>query len=1191
MTPPVSIFTRQHLLQTIATLAGLIGLLPAMAESPSEADPSEISYFFDNNRIADLTRSEQLKSGTYLDLDYGLDGSIWVRLADDEVAQITSARIRVFDEDHGLKLNTLDRLVVLEDGTPWVVSNGKILALNGDQFEPPAGLEQQGLKGEVVDVIKAYQNQVFIVTENDPDKFALYQIRGHGVNEIRLPHPNFRPRAVETDRGVGFLVADNNSVYRTQSRDDEVYPEKVFEAPDNHTVSFLRSRDMGDCVLSIGPIGTVELHTHIGHRRQKDLQKVDLSTLKIAAIGRGINGDLILSGLDQNGHRVYRVRDRRIYPVSPYMPSRARGLSGVSQDSQGAYWIYGRITLSSVLAEGQLNTSLIGDSHLVAIDKTGEAWLDYEDHLRSSQGRIIKGALISTKYSKPWAIDTDQRLIPLSHSEKTIRPEVHGIDETWRVYDGGSPVAYQRSDERVQVRNIARSKDAVHIPLHRKHDLLFVAYAEDYYWIISLFDSAIHVLRWDPILKEAFQQKIAETSVFSPENQVRFSINQNQAHLWTGDSFFVFDKNLRHIHDPFFSDELRITSSPLFANDAQVLIPIQDNGGEFRLWISNAEGEQLIDIDHENWMPKAVDNQGRLVWLSRNREWIGRSFLEDGAIINPIDMHPLRIVRDSIQPGSGNELFFNAYIKSSLKASAVAYTAQDFIPKAEVNILTELVGEKRNVIAQIQANRENLRTQQEVSIQFSWRLDGGTWSPYQSMGDGRVELGPLDKGDYEIQIRTRNQDFIANPIEIRHPFEISPNPLQDSRWFTPTVYGIGALFLVLMVLLMQRAWAAHHANKILKMEVDARQQAQIDLIDINEDLEKRVKLRTQELVFANESLKKQVDERKQAEDRLKESHTALMTSSRQAGMAEIATGILHNVGNVLNSLNVSLEMIKTRTGREDQARGLEKLSKLIEDHTDEPAFLTANPKGKKIPEYLKRLSQNAQSHTDESNAFIIEMTKKVDHLKEIVSAQQDYAKVAGVIESFDLGEAVDQMLKLNEHDLKDDHIEVTLNTRDCPDIQAERPKVQQIVLNLIQNAQWACNQRSSIPSRIDIRGYLLNPQTIAIEVKDNGIGINPEHIRKIFFHGFTTREDGHGFGLHTAINMASEMQGKLEAFSDGQNTGSTFRLSLPLELKNKKSNAEIKEWTHPSGTNGSLDSHTHANSIQEALMRSSSRSR
>ena len=72
---------------------------------------------------------------------------------------------------------------------------------------------------------------------------------------------------------------------------------------------------------------------------------------------------------------------------------------------------------------------------------------------------------------------------------------------------------------------------------------------------------------------------------------------------------------------------------------------------------------------------------------------------------------------------------------------------------------------------------------------------------------------------------------------------------------------------------------------------------------------------------------------------------------------------------------------------------------------------------------------------------------------------------------------------------------------------------------------------------------------LEIEVEDNGCGIRDEDLQRIFHHGFTTKKNGHGFGLHVSANAATEMGAKLHVHSDGPGRGASFFLDIPLEAE------------------------------------------
>jgi signal transduction histidine kinase len=109
--------------------------------------------------------------------------------------------------------------------------------------------------------------------------------------------------------------------------------------------------------------------------------------------------------------------------------------------------------------------------------------------------------------------------------------------------------------------------------------------------------------------------------------------------------------------------------------------------------------------------------------------------------------------------------------------------------------------------------------------------------------------------------------------------------------------------------------------------------------------------------------------------------------------------------------------------------------------------------------------------------------------------------------------------------------------------------VLQILLNLTANAKHACVDAGREDGRVKVR-VTNGDDRVRIAVCDNGVGISPENLKKVFKHGFTTRKKtGHGFGLHSGALIARELGGTLSAQSDGPGQGAVFTLELPLKPK------------------------------------------
>jgi signal transduction histidine kinase len=310
-------------------------------------------------------------------------------------------------------------------------------------------------------------------------------------------------------------------------------------------------------------------------------------------------------------------------------------------------------------------------------------------------------------------------------------------------------------------------------------------------------------------------------------------------------------------------------------------------------------------------------------------------------------------------------------------------------------------------------------------------------------------------------------------------------------------------------------------------------------------LTSKMPLRNQDgQIIGTFGISKDITAIKEAEAKLDQVHKQLLETSRQAGMAEIATNILHNVGNVLNSVNVSASLV-VDSAKKSKAANLGKVVAMLREHEhDLGAFITSDPKGKQLPIYLAQLSDHLLADQKATVEELDSLLKNIEHIKDIVSVQQDYARVSGITELINIGELVEDSLRMNVGTLDRHRVEVVREFEDVPLINIDKHKVLQILVNLIRNAKHACQDSTRTDKRLTVR-VTDGDGRIKISVIDNGIGIPPENLTRIFNHGFTTRKGGHGFGLHTGALAAKEMGGTLTVHSDGPGQGATFTLELP----------------------------------------------
>ena len=289
-----------------------------------------------------------------------------------------------------------------------------------------------------------------------------------------------------------------------------------------------------------------------------------------------------------------------------------------------------------------------------------------------------------------------------------------------------------------------------------------------------------------------------------------------------------------------------------------------------------------------------------------------------------------------------------------------------------------------------------------------------------------------------------------------------------------------------------------------------------------------------------------VTERVEAAQRERELQEQLRDASRHAGMAEVATNVLHNVGNVLNSVNVSASMVADIVKRSKGA-GLARVVTLVQEHGGElGSFLTSDERGKHVPVYLEQLAKALQSEQRAALGELESLSRNIQHIKEIVAMQQSYAKLAGVTDSVDLKSLIDDSLRMNAAAESANCVALHHELDNVPPIVVDKHKVLQILVNLVRNARHACEASERGDKRVLVK--LSNRSDgVRIAVTDNGIGIPGENLTRIFSHGFTTKKQGHGFGLHSGALAARELGGTLQAASDGPGRGATFTLDLPLK--------------------------------------------
>jgi PAS domain S-box-containing protein len=282
---------------------------------------------------------------------------------------------------------------------------------------------------------------------------------------------------------------------------------------------------------------------------------------------------------------------------------------------------------------------------------------------------------------------------------------------------------------------------------------------------------------------------------------------------------------------------------------------------------------------------------------------------------------------------------------------------------------------------------------------------------------------------------------------------------------------------------------------------------------------------------------------KATEQQLREAQTRLVAEARRAGMAQIATNVLHNVGNVLTSVNVSAHVLVSRLRQSRSAR-LADVARMLDNKRDDlDGFLATDEKGKLLPDYVNELAEALATERQDLLAELARLGSSVDHIKNVVAMQQSYAGSGGLLEGARISDLADDALRMHEDALTRRRVKVVREFANVPPTPLDKTRVMQILVNLLDNARQAMEATAG-DRRLHIK---VGERTgwIDLSVTDTGCGIAAQDLPKIFSHGFTTKLHGHGFGLHSCVLAAREMGGELTVHSDGPGRGATFTLRLP----------------------------------------------
>lgn len=273
----------------------------------------------------------------------------------------------------------------------------------------------------------------------------------------------------------------------------------------------------------------------------------------------------------------------------------------------------------------------------------------------------------------------------------------------------------------------------------------------------------------------------------------------------------------------------------------------------------------------------------------------------------------------------------------------------------------------------------------------------------------------------------------------------------------------------------------------------------------------------------------------------KETEAALRESQdRYKRLSEFASSVIHNVGNILSSINVSTATI-IRHVRESKHMQLSKVVAMLKKGAGEPGFLVHHERGKLLPSYLGSLTEVLEEEFEDIEKESRSMLKNLMLITQIIEYQQSQGRHEESNDLVDLRQVVEDALNVKMDAIMRDNIRVHTEFGTLA-VSSQKAKLTHVLINLIKNAVEAMapfpeDQRVlAIWSGMDEHGQVF------LSIKDSGVGLNEEQMANLFAHGFTTKANGHGFGLHYCLNTMEEMGSRISAQSDGEGKGATFTL-------------------------------------------------
>lgn len=293
----------------------------------------------------------------------------------------------------------------------------------------------------------------------------------------------------------------------------------------------------------------------------------------------------------------------------------------------------------------------------------------------------------------------------------------------------------------------------------------------------------------------------------------------------------------------------------------------------------------------------------------------------------------------------------------------------------------------------------------------------------------------------------------------------------------------------------------------------------------------------------------QAQERKQFLVELQLLRSQLGEAAYKIELADVASTVLHNVGNVLTSVTVAANMVESVVDQSSVTL-VNRMAELMNAHQEDlGTYLTEDPKGKRIPTSLEKLGAHL---IEEQRTILNEMkglVRNIRHMKQIIASQQTMAKSTVRVESIALVDVLSHAMEMSFQPEDTKWMTIYRNYEEVPPVSIDQHRLLQILVNLLRNAKQAMQQQGQEHHELHLCVNCHNNEktSVVMTIQDSGIGIAPEHLSKMFTRGFTTKQEGNGIGLHSSIVAIQDMGGSMLVHSDGVGKGAVFTLTFPVQ--------------------------------------------